>query len=490
MSRNSFLGTVGTTLMDRREVLSGAVALAIAGAAAPRFASAQTASFDYYISPNGSNSNSGSLTSPWAISALASKPEIAGKRIGLLDGVYVVQNSDYMSAAVNVAYGGTSSSPTIVEAVNPRKAVISGFNGSTYSPQSLIGTNKPYVSFRYLKVEKGIYKLLAIAASDVSVIGCDIGDLDVRRASSPVYGDNCEPIRIENFAGVDPQRILIENCYLHDALNTSAGGPDTPNSAGIKVYDCLGLTIRSCTFERVGQGVYAKYNPGAITIEYCLFRNVAENGVLGLGGDENWSLPVSAATQDNYLRFNVCINTPRLVDAGRTAGQNHLGQRVHVYNNTFYRSTSTPEIITCREGLTGGFRAYNNLIVSPVSGYGAIRLAGGLGPVSLIDFNRYEPFSANLAGTSYSVLSSWQAATSMEINSSAGASGIASAGGTSASDYQLSGSSSCINAGRVGGVTAGAPVNIGAWTSSTVSIGHTFGVAAVVAPIAPIMQVS
>src|SRR5688572_5831826 len=84
---------------ERRRVLLGGTALA-AWTLVPRWANAQNsgAYFDYYISPTGSNNNPGTQSQPWALSALSTKPAIAGKRIGLLDGTYVTTSTDFQRA--------------------------------------------------------------------------------------------------------------------------------------------------------------------------------------------------------------------------------------------------------------------------------------------------------------------------------------------------------------------------------------------------------
>src|SRR5881394_1643565 len=84
----------GKRILTRRDALAlGAVAatsLYLPGGWI-RSASAQT-SFDYYIGPNGSDSNPGTLSQPWALSALNTKRSTyAGKVVGLLDGTYAIQ---------------------------------------------------------------------------------------------------------------------------------------------------------------------------------------------------------------------------------------------------------------------------------------------------------------------------------------------------------------------------------------------------------------
>src|SRR5882724_10552131 len=58
------------------------------------------ATFDFYISPTGVNTNVGSLASPWAITAINTKQSAyAGKRLGILPGTYDVSGLMYFGSA-------------------------------------------------------------------------------------------------------------------------------------------------------------------------------------------------------------------------------------------------------------------------------------------------------------------------------------------------------------------------------------------------------
>ena len=82
--------------VSRRDVLSrGAQALSVL--ALPNLVirkawGATSAGFDFYISPTGSDSHAGTLSSPWAITSLQdtnpNNAKMAGKRIGLMAGTY------------------------------------------------------------------------------------------------------------------------------------------------------------------------------------------------------------------------------------------------------------------------------------------------------------------------------------------------------------------------------------------------------------------
>src|SRR5579863_9641682 len=113
-------------MVTRRTLLKQGVYATLSAATASivtRVASAQSASsasFDFYISPTGSDSNSGTLDQPWAITAINTRRgDYAGKRVGLLDGTYNVHAlcqaaPSWSSSALAVNGGSSSTSPTII----------------------------------------------------------------------------------------------------------------------------------------------------------------------------------------------------------------------------------------------------------------------------------------------------------------------------------------------------------------------------------------
>src|SRR5579872_1515131 len=107
----------------RRQLLKAGGMLIPAAALAPgiflRTARASAAApFDYYISTTGSDSNPGTLASPWAITAINTKQSTyAGKRVGLLPGTYPVSHlmgTNENVAALTLAGGSGSSSQTYI----------------------------------------------------------------------------------------------------------------------------------------------------------------------------------------------------------------------------------------------------------------------------------------------------------------------------------------------------------------------------------------
>src|SRR5580698_8746204 len=128
-------------MISRRKILKGGAAAAtilwvpLIGA---RRAFAQTAApFDYFISPTGDDNNSGTLASPWSITAFNSKSSTySGKRVGIIGDVAGVQtpiqygtvggvqttlysmvNSQQNTPAIRTN-GGTAASSTYIASCN------------------------------------------------------------------------------------------------------------------------------------------------------------------------------------------------------------------------------------------------------------------------------------------------------------------------------------------------------------------------------------
>ena len=143
----------GDSSWSRRDLLSRTAGV-LCALALPQFvfrsALAQAAgSFDFYISPSGSDSNPGTQSSPWAITSLrdssGNNSKIAGKRVGLLPGTYNVaslasgsDSGDYQRPVLHIP-AGASGSPTVVQSVTPRAAIINFSHSSNIN--SCIGQN-------------------------------------------------------------------------------------------------------------------------------------------------------------------------------------------------------------------------------------------------------------------------------------------------------------------------------------------------------------
>src|ERR1700722_2288406 len=192
----------------RRDVLRGvaaAVAAAVAAPCFPRRAYAQTAgTYDYYISPTGSDSNAGTSSSPWSLTAINTKRGVyAGKSVGVLPGTYsclgLVGGSytgGFDTPAFNIA-GGSAGSPTVIQSTTPRGAILDAgaTSGNNPNGQPLIGTIGPtagsgYITLDGFEIKNGYNRLVSFG----------------QETGAP-------------FSGTRLLGVVVQNCYVHDITN-------------------------------------------------------------------------------------------------------------------------------------------------------------------------------------------------------------------------------------------------------------------------------
>lgn len=424
-------------------------------------------SFDYYISPAGSNSNDGLTTStPWAITALASKSAIAGKRVGLMDGTYTATGSGGLDGTAILwpcNYGGTLANPTIIEAVNARAAIFDGLiggSGSQYTEQNILGTEQNYVQFKNLVLHRAKQKLIYLGGNNGLVEGCVLYDLDNARSSDingpNPSGDNCEPVFIQGpgtGAGQRNSGNVIRNCRMYDVYNQVSG---SINATGVKIYDSENNVIENCEFYNMGRAVYEKSN-SAGTIFRKNFAHDMYQMTEGIGSryaNGTWQGTPSAYTPAIYQ--NLGLNLQEFVD--NTADD--IAQTLSVYNNTFRSANaSITGISIFRGSLTGRLSFHSNIQVvagGVGSGYGHLYFSDTDQVATLCDYNVYRNSlkwnAGNRGGSPYSSLASWQASGGgFDSHSITSDPSFVNDGGTSAADYKLNGGSPALTAGQSGG---------------------------------------
>jgi hypothetical protein len=175
-----------------------------------------------------------------------------------------------------------------------------------------------------------------------------------------------------------------------------------------------------------------------------------------------------------------------------------------VYNNTFVASSSWSCGLVYYEQHAGSrlLRFYNNLFfdngLSPSNGYGYV--LANVDAFGLVDYNIYGGHSSwsavsggqvNSSGVNrYSSLAAWQGAmngsTGADVHSQDAVATLANAG-ANALKYKVT-SGIAFGSGRVGGVSSGSAVNIGAWDGVVTQIGS--GGAGSPVPDAPVLSVS
>lgn len=542
-----------------------------------------TASFDYYISPTGSDSNPGTLASPWSLNAINTKSATyAGKRLGLIGdqgtltfsggGVsYPISNS--FGVCLSVA-SGTAGSQTVVGSCNSSGQYVRGLavidGGSTSSSTllsnyAIIGNFSAasaagYATIKGLTVQNGSshgilcgnYAAGALAPGIIiqeclvqqiynpndgfaGTASASAGVMTVSAVSSGtvavndvVYASNGTPLgTVQSFGtgtgGVGTYNLTASVTWASQSVTgtTSAGG----NLAGIKAYNNTGLQITDCFVWKVvdlNTAVANNYRSAGIkffgatgntvtnttvyadsvnkqpltgiswkdsgpnlngTISNC-FIHLANSFALAPETEATGGSSPDAGGQYFTVRNTITVGTATstlngfdTVGSGTRTSQTALNW----YNNTCAGSGMQ----RFSPAGTATVTHYNNIYTQSITtGRGMTDF--NVDGVALTDYNLYAtPFAIGLTAsgssgypTLYTSFAAYQAAiaagtTGKEASSASGGATFANASGTflKATDWQITAASLGFNAGKTGGTSAGATVNMGAWDGTVTQIG-------------------
>jgi hypothetical protein len=505
--------STGDYMITRRSVLIGFAGLPFGAALLSSRALAQSASnqFDYYISPAGNDSNPGTSSQPWSINAINTRQSTyAGKSVGLLDGTYDLSALPATSVGTKLAVAsGTANSPTVIQSVNPRAAILScSTSAAGYVAMPMIGngvngvgaTGTPqYITLRALTLMGGSASPVSFAGTNPkSCYGLVIDSCEIYNVVNPSGAINIGCICL----GTGPMGALITNCLLHDCYTNGVARSTHSNSSGVHDY-ANGTIVQNCTIYNCNNGIYQKNQHATPPPDGMIIRNnyiLAGSAGMGIAlcGFNN-----AYGTSPPYAPLNVYNNVFENVILYNNAndGVDGLQADLNFYNNTVYASTSTNLgcWIPSAAAYAAGVRVsvYNNILVTAAmdSERGSLTLGPSYGAWRVCNYNCYPSspaFGVSTADTtvpsSLISLAQWQGvAGGPDRNSMTGNPGFVGpmAAAAGPNQYQLGATSACRGAGRVGGTASGAAVDAGAWGGAT-SIGHSFAAA----PMAPVLTVS
>ena len=410
---------------------------------------------DYWVGPTGLAGNAGTYADPWNAESLPSRNFSPGDVIGFKDGVYNPTGGDWNTPSIYITDSGTPGNPITLISETPRGAELVGpgtTSGAANGQQGLIGVNVSnpvsYVVFDGFKVHNCWAKAVAImGGSFVTFQNSEIYDVGKED------GDNNECFRIE-----DTDNVTIQNCLIYDFTNGFVSGQNH-NGAGIKVYTSRNLIVQQCEFTQVSRTGFA----------CAIFDKIG----------------LSSGDSSNTYRRNYIHNVGQAFRLHSNAGSPNN-------NSAFYQNVivgGTAGVIRVEENwMDAGKKAsiYNNTLVNPagqtagVGIYKHLQLTEGQDPApglyTIVDYNDWPAdlfvtlgdFSAG--EENYNGLASWKtnphgfAAGSISVNPDF-------IGGQAPDSYRLNSGSPCVNAGRIGGIPAGSPVNMGAYITGTEQIG-------------------
>lgn len=472
--------------------------------------STTTTTFDYYISTTGSDSNAGTLASPWAITSLqdtnANNAKMAGKRIGLIAGTYDVTTlksgsspSQYEWPVLNVPMG-TASNPTYLGA-STTAGVYQGPTGGAGScvAKILYNTGGGSAGFvNYLLGQDpgsgttGYFTVDGIEFNGQGYSGGLVGfDGNGTCTGTAITYQNCEihgingQVTGDNYALIGlygTANCLIYNNYVHDAVS-SDGQPD--HTHGYLEYASGNNVITQNSFINCSGAVESKEVDYGTTYSYNYFYGnvyICVEGVDGNPGNPN------APGTPYYIHHNVFDMNSCGAHAPDTNGLCEQG--IYWYNNTHYMTAAGIAALnlTANPGL---LTSYNNIIqltdnTGPPGGAGAglyyEQTGQALSNYNCFYANSYTGFWGLVVSGSrvnYNTLAAFQAASttgggdanSFVANPTFGSTIVP---GNGAAQYQLASNSPCIGAGRLGGTSSGAAVNMGAWDGTSNTIGCSF----------------
>jgi hypothetical protein len=445
--------------------------------------------FDFYISPSGSDSNDGLTPSTaWAITALNTKRETyAGHRVGLLDGTYptggIAPYAGGDSPSLGVA-PGSPGNPTVIEALNHRAAILD-HDGGGIACIGAYDATAGHFTLRGLKI---------INARDFSVY-----INRTRGRGEGVVVDSCELTEQQSdsqdiTAGVFLQALdaaQVVNCHFHDITNTTGG----LRVSAILQYGTIGTVVDRCTFDGTYGGVHSKYAGGTprtddqeTHVKQCYFHQVT----VACRGFDNKDQTGPGPSNPPYGPFIIENNVFENCDhALGNDGPFSAGSPVIVRNNTIYATSAGAKdgfnLHTWQPGCEPSF--YNNIwyLGGSASLVELCALAisvdgSGTAYADVIDYNCYGPSSMQwvtqtgygypYSGGGYTTHTSsaaWQGATGGDdtTHSLFATDPSFTMAGSGAARFQLAGGSPCIGAGRAGGSSGGAAMDMGAWAGVT-----------------------
>ena len=391
----------------------------------PANAQTTTTKFDYYISTNGSDSNPGTLASPWAVTSMSLTAHNsnnvancrlqAGKRIGFLPGTYDVSGimyNDPVSGALQII-GGSSSASTYWGSsdssgnYSPRTATfdakgsrgIFGGNHST-GPGVWDGPIVAHIGKYPATYAIGYAILDGLRFTGFSYKGVRIGDGSyegggVDLITNPVLITNCEFFgggfnagdSVDNCAALwidaNNHAVTANNNYFHDTVGHTAGSGDHLNAIIVWGFGaiCTGTMIEFNTCVNAGN-IYGKEGGVSGTtiqnnyIDTSMFTAAA--GVQDFTGNGQG---VSGLTATTTIQNNICI-----VNGGGTAAFESFGgistlslidvgwmTPIIVRNNTVINTSGSGALVgftqvNASSSGVGQARYYNNIYVDHGSG--------------------------------------------------------------------------------------------------------------------------
>jgi hypothetical protein len=471
-----------------------------------QFTVIQTPTFDFYISNTGNDSNAGTLTAPWAITSLIStnsnNSKMAGKRVGLIAGLYNLAGTAGIAGTTVVGNGrytlpsqgsgsycalsippGTASASTYVASCDTNGKYLAraakfflacGQNGtgSNVWNNALIGIDQTgtqgYVTIDGITVNaNGMDSSLSNGNQGAHICFAQStnGSFTSAGTLSNFWVNNCELYGIAaTDNGGNDAAIWFQGCvnsgainnYIHDINKHPA---DASHCHAIESYGCTNLQwlynwVTNCS----GGAMEPKEGNSNITTAYNYIYNCGNSGVGNSAVFQAWDGAEGNPNSPNigyFIHHNIIDSCGR-VCFGESNNANH-SMPVSFYSNTIYNSGEV--VLNAINGAV--MKHYANLYVK-VSGANTNQVALSSGGVSPLAYDAFY----NIAGGSYTGIINGVTETTGLLTGHdplfiPGTANIVPGGG--AGQFALQSTSPCKGVATTDGTTTGAPCDMGAW---------------------------
>jgi hypothetical protein len=449
--------------------------------------------FNFYISPTGSDGNPGSLSLPWAITALNTRrATYQGTRVGLLSGTYSIGSlygpGDYNVPILDVDGSTNVLSPTVIQSVARHGAIIDSqlvgtgtrpaFGNSASRIQANLIIDGLYFTRSVSRcVKLGDYVQAPITGS-IILRNCRFSGNDAR--TTPVTGGNNSCLEISN-----QENLLVQNNLFQDNIGEALNSAD--HHSAILAWKCRNNIFEYNTSVTSGSffGKAEGHSGNIFRYNHIDTSHITAQG-MGIADWSGWNTGTGAVTK---VHNNVLIAmSPADMRSLYVQGTEYTEHAVEFYNNTCIIVGTNSFGLHIRTS-AGLLKMYNNIFSSTATsdhGFFAINTQAN-DTDGLIDCNVYYRPSGSAQWASYaSAGAAFQTRTYYSTlalaRSAIGANGLGGIAmdanaatanpvfgmtGTRANLYKLQASSPYRAAGTspgfIGGLSSGGNCERGAW---------------------------
>jgi len=302
-------------------------------------ASATTTGPVFYVSPNGSDSNSGTLDAPWRTIEGTAQKLVAGDTAILLDGVYE-------EGWFRFTNSGTATKPITIRAQNKWGAVVSSRSGC----QPAIDIDKSYITIEDIRIAVSASNVNCdrVTATNAAITCWESNGPSPSNPSTGTVGCKIRGIKVDPSSArtlgikVRQDYSLVENSEVHSSLEAfnnvgtvfrnnvvyggDAWGDSIYGKAGVRNMQIHDNIIH---FSQGGRGLFLGGNSSCCWFDSSThieaYNSVAYNNVVINEGGQSFAASLGmVGTQDSALFNNVVVGGQVFFTLGSQSGYDPL----------------------------------------------------------------------------------------------------------------------------------------------------------------------